>query len=151
MEKETLYLDTSIPSAYYDSRVKDRQVATIKFWREVLPHYQTYISEVTEEELSATKDDVLRKNFKRLVKGFEVLKVNEKIKDLAKVYIEQEIFLEKYSNDALHVATASFYGVTYLVSWNFEHLVKVRTRKSVKLVNSLRGYGEIEIISPQEL
>src|SRR3990172_4522351 len=148
MKKETLYLDTSIPSAYYDNRVKDRQVATIKFWREVLPQYQTYISEITEEELSATKDDVLRRNFKRLVKGFEVLRINEKIKDLAKVYIEKEIFLEKYSNDALHVATGSFYGVTYLVSWNFEHLVKVRTRKSVKLVNILHGYGEIEIISP---
>lgn len=46
MKKETLYLDTSVPSAYYDERAKERQDATIKFWKEVLPNYQGYISEI---------------------------------------------------------------------------------------------------------
>jgi hypothetical protein len=46
---------------------------------------------------------------------------------------------------------ASFHEISYVVSWNFEHLVKVKTRKSVNLVNVLEGYREIEIVSPQEL
>ena len=32
MKEESLYLDTSVPSAYYDRRAKERQYATIKFW-----------------------------------------------------------------------------------------------------------------------
>jgi len=151
MKRETLYFDTSVLSAYYDERAKERQSATIKFWENVLPNYQAYISEITVKELEDTKDETLRSKFKTLVKGFKVLKANEKIRDLAKAYIEKGVFPEKYLDDALHVAVASFHEISYVVSWNFEHLVKVKTRKSVNLVNILEGYREIEIVSPQEL
>lgn len=151
MKKETLYLDTSVLSAYYDERAKERQDTTIKFWEEVLLNYKVFISEITVKELEDTKDETLRKKFKRLIKNFKILKTNKKITDLANAYVKKGIFLEKYIDDALHVAIASFYDISYIVSWNFEHLVKVKTRKSVNLVNILEGYKAIEIVSPQEL
>ncbi len=151
MKKETLYLDTSVPSAYYDERVKERQEATIKFWKEVLPNYKVYISEITLEELKDAKDEILRKNLRKLVKAFKILKTNEEIRDLARAYVERGIFSERDINDALHVAIASFYEISYVVSWNFEHLVKVKTRRWVNSINILEGFREIEIISPQEL
>lgn len=151
MKKETLYLDTSVLSAYYDDRVKERKESTIRFWREVLPHYQVHISGITIEELEATKNELLRRNLKKLVKGFKILKSNEKIRDLARLYIEKRIFQQRYIDDSLHVAIASFHNISYLVSWNFEHLVKVKTRRLVNSVNVLEGFSEIEIVSPQEL
>jgi len=151
LKKESLYLDTSVPSAYFDKRTEERQSATIKFWETVLPDYQVYISEITIGELDNTKDEDLRTRLKYLVKNFEILKTNEDIKTLAKAYVDNNIFSEKYIDDALHVAIASFYEITYLLSWNFEHLVKVKKRKQVNSVNILKGFGEIEIISPQEL
>lgn len=151
MKKERLYLDTSVPSAYYDERAKERREATIKFWKKVLPDYQVHISEITIEELEDTKDETLRSNLIKLIKGFKVLKTNEKIRSLARAYIEKGIFSEKYIDDALHVAIASFYEISYVASWNFEHLVKVKTRKWVNSVNILEGFSEIEIVSPQEL
>lgn len=116
-----------------------------------MPHYDVCISTITTEELGATKDDVLRRKFARLVKGFNVLKPNKKIRELTNVYIHKRIFPERYVDDALHVAIATFYKVPYLVSWNFEHLVKVRTRRLVNSVNALEGFDGIEIVSPQEL
>ena len=151
MKKESLYLDTSVPSAYYDKRAKERKDATIKFWKEVLPHYQVYVSEITVKELDDTKDENLRKRLRRLIKGFKMLKSNKKIRDLARVYIERGVFSERYVDDALHVAITTLYDISYLVSWNFEHLVKVKTRKWVNSVNTLEGFTEIEIVSPQEL
>ena len=151
MKKETLYLDTSVPSAYYDERAKERMEATIKFWKEVLPYYKTHVSEITVRELEDTKDERLRKKFRDLIKGFKVLREKKVIRDLAKAYIEKEIFSEKYIDDALHVAMASYYEISYLVSWNYEHLVKVKTRKLVNSVNILEGFREIEIVSPLEL
>lgn len=151
MKRESLYLDTSVPSAYYDERVKERMEATIKFWKEVLPHYKTYVSEITLKELEDTKDEGLRKRFRKLITGFKVLKEKKVIRDLARAYIEKEIFLEKYIDDALHVAMTSYYEISYLVSWNYEHLVKVRTRRLVNSVNILEGFKEIEIVSPLEL
>jgi predicted nucleic acid-binding protein len=151
MKKETLYLDTSVLSAYYDERAKERQDATIKFWKEVLHNYTVFVSEITVKELNDAKDEALRRKFGRLIKDFKVLKTNMKIKDLARAYIEKGVFPEKYFDDALHVAIASFYEISYLISWNFEHLVKIKTRRMVNLVNTLEGFREIEIISPQEL
>jgi len=151
MRRETLYFDTSVLSAYYDERVKDRQDATIKFWKDALPNYKIYISEVTVKELEDTKGETLRRKFKGLINSFKLLKSNEKIRALETAYIERVVFQEKYLADALHVAVASFYDISYVVLWNFEHLVKVKTRKSVNLVNILEGYREIEIVSPQEL
>jgi len=151
MKKETLYLDTSVISAYYDKRTKDRQKATIRFWKEILPNYQVYISEITVEELGDTKDEILRKNLNKLIQHLKVLKINPRIRDLAKNYIERKVFSERYMDDALHIAIASYYEISYLVSWNFEHLVKVKTRRLVKLVNMLEGFREVEIVSPLEL
>lgn len=151
MKKESLYLDTSLPSAYYDDSAKERQEVTFKFWKDVLPNYKVFVSEITVEELENTKDEGLRMKFRKLIKDFKVLKTNKKIRDLANVYVERGVFPEKYIDDATHVDIASYYEISYLVSWNFGHLVKVKTRKSVNLVNILEGYKEIEIISPQEL
>jgi len=151
MKKESLYLDTSVPSAYYDERAKERKYETIKFWKDVLPKYNVYVSEITIKELENTKDETLKKKFRKLIKDFKVLKINKEIRDLAKAYVDKGVFPEKYIDDALHVAIASYYEISYLVSWNFEHLLKVKTRRSVNLVNVLEGFREIEIVSPQEL
>ena len=151
MAKESLYLDTSVASAYYDKKVKERQKETIKFWDEILPQYEVYISEITIEELASTKEEILRENQRKLTKSFKILKVNKEINKLAMKYVEHKIFPERYIDDALHVAIASFYGISFLVSWNFEHLVKVRTRRCVNSVNTLEGFKEIEIVAPLEL
>lgn len=151
MKKETLYLDTSVVSAYYDGRAKERRAATTAFWEDVVPNYKVFVSEITVSELEDTKDEALKSKFRKLVAGISVLRLNKKVRDLANAYINRGVFPEKYINDALHVAIATCHDISYVVSWNFEHLVKVKTRKTVNLVNILEGYKEIEIISPQEL
>lgn len=151
MKKETLYLDTSVVSAYYDARAKERQEATIKFWEDIVPNYKVFISEITVSELENTKDEALKNKFKKLINNISILRLDKKVKALANAYINRGVFPEKYIDDALHVAIATSHDISYIVSWNFEHLVKVKTRKTVNLVNILEGYKEIEIISPQEL
>jgi hypothetical protein len=75
MKRDTLYFDTSVVSAYYDERAKERQEATIIFWENLLPNYKVYISEIAVKELEDTKNETLRKKFKGLVKSFKVLKI----------------------------------------------------------------------------
>jgi len=116
-----------------------------------LPHYKCYVSEITVKELEDTKDENSRRKFRELIKDFRVLKEKKAIRDLARAYIEKDIFSEKYIDDALHVAIASFYEISYPVSWNYEHLVKVKTRRHVNSVNILEGFKVIEIVSPLEL
>lgn len=45
--KEKIYIDTSIPSAYFDEREEKRRMITQKWWKEILFNkYEVYISEL---------------------------------------------------------------------------------------------------------
>ena len=57
----------------------------------------------------------------------------------------------KYRNDALHLAVAVVHDVDAVVSWNFEHLVRLATRLGVNGLNKMLGYRDIEIVSPEEV
>ena len=81
---------------------------------------------------------------------FTVLKLTDEIEELAAEYVKQGI-IGKYFDDALHVAIASVNSINYLLSWNYKHLVKVRTRRLVALINSVKEYQHVEIITPPEL
>ncbi|MCJ7773460.1 MAG: hypothetical protein MUP22_10050 [Desulfobacterales bacterium] len=73
------------------------------------------------------------------------------MKKLTHVYIDEGLIPEKYENDALLIALTSVYSLDILVSWNFKHLVKRKTRIGVNLINFKNGYRSIEILAPSEL
>ena len=54
-------------------------------------------------------------------------------------------------DDALHIAVASVNNLDVIVNWNFTHIVKLKTRREVAVINTLMGYKPIEICSPQEV
>jgi len=109
------------------------------------------ISTLVLGEIQGTPDLEKRAEMENLVKGFVILGFDERADELAQEYISRGIFLEKYVLDANHVAVAVVNRIRYFASWNFRHLVKVRTRREVNLVNLLKGYEPIEIVAPPEL
>jgi predicted nucleic acid-binding protein len=151
MRKIQIYLDTTVPSAYYDDRVPYRQQLTRQFWNECLQDFNPVISTLVTKEINDTPDMEKRKQLQHLIQRFEVLSIDEEASRLAQEYVQRGIFPEKYESDANHVAIAVVNGIGYLLSWNFRHLVKVATRREVNLVNAIAGYGQIEIIAPPEL
>jgi len=70
---------------------------------------------------------------------------------LAREYIEKGIIPAKYEDDAFHIAVASVNDLDAIVSWNFTHIVKLKTKREVSGINALMGYKPIEICSPQEV
>ena len=150
MKKESLYLETSVVSAYYDDRDSQRQIFTLNFWK-ISPEYEVYVSQIVQTELEATQEKTLRSKFVELIKDVSVLKISEEEESLGNKYIQSGIIPLKYRNDAYHVAVATINALDYMVSWNMEHMVKVKTRRMVNLVNLQNGYKSIEIITPTEL
>ena len=151
MIKPKIYLDTTVPSAYFDDRTPDRQRLTKQFWTGRLPDYECVISTIVLMEILDTPDAERRNNINGLIDNFEVLEFEEEALELAQEYIKRGIFPEKYTSDANHMAIAVVNGIGYFASWNFKHLVKVNTRREVNLVNALQEYQQIEIIAPPEL
>jgi predicted nucleic acid-binding protein len=149
--KPRLYLDTSVPSAHFDSRAPERQGLTRQFWLQRLPEFDAAVSTLVLAEIADTPDSERRRNMEELISGFAVLELNAEAEALAEAYVVQGVFAAPDRGDALHVAIASANRIGYLASWNFKHMVRVRTRREVSLVNALRGYDPVEIVAPPEL
>ena len=147
--KNKVYLDTSVISALFDERTPERLSMTFGLWTK-LDDYEVFISELVLEELERVNNQ-MREKMLDAVKKFTVLTISEKAERLAKIYIKQGIFPEKYFDDALHVALAAENQIGILISWNFTHLVKLKTRRMVSVVNLQENFIPVEIISPPEL
>lgn len=148
-KSKRIYIDTSVISAMFDERTPERMSLTKKMWKDI-DEYKVYISNIVIDELKAAPDEK-RNKFMNVISDFDKLEVTDEVKELADEYIKEEIFPKKYYDDALHVAIATVNDIGYLLSWNFKHLVKVKTRKLVSLVNTKYDYSSIEIIVPPEL
>ncbi len=144
-----VYLDTSVISALFDERSPDRKYLTEEFWRE-LRDYNVYISTLVKEEIEAASKE-LRTEMIDKIRDFEILEITDEVERLAEEYLSKGIFPEQYKDDAIHVAVAVVNNIYLLISWNFRHLVKVKTRRMVNLVNEVLSYPHIEIIAPPEI
>ncbi len=147
--KARIYLDTSTISAAFDDRTPERKALTEIAWSRFGSH-DIFISNLVIEELEGASSP-LRERMLSAVSKFTILPVSDLAEELAGKYIEQGIFPKKYVDDALHVAIASINRVGILLSWNFSHLVKVKTRRMVALVNAMENHIPVEIIAPPEL
>jgi len=150
MKKLKIFLDTSVYSARFDSRDPNRQKLTQDFW-DTIGYYDVYYSEINTEEISAVSDEDLKKKMKDLLKNGKNIKITTEVKKLTQVYTDEGLIPEKYENDTLLIALTSVYSLDILVSWNFKHLVKRKTRIGVNLINLKNGYKSIEILAPPEL
>jgi predicted nucleic acid-binding protein len=149
MQPERLYLDTSVINVYRDARDVFLQAQTRLFWSR-LSRFQAYVSDVVIGEIERAPH-CIRDELKALVGDLPILALSVEAESLAERYVQEGVFTPRDLNDALHVAVATVAGLDYLVSWNFRHLVKVKTRRLVNLINVVEGYRTVEIIAPSEL
>lgn len=134
MNRASLYLETFVPSAYYDFKDRKRMLETRRFWKS-LKYYNVYVSALTLVELRQARDPSKRKKLIDLVKNFKSLGITPEAEELADEYMKEKIIPSRYREDALHLAIASVNNIDYLVSWNFEHLVNIRTREASERID----------------
>ncbi|NVM38196.1 MAG: PIN domain-containing protein [Candidatus Lokiarchaeota archaeon] len=148
--KRKLYLDTSVVSAVFDDRNPERKYLTESFF-EVKDTFEVYISNITLLEIDKTPDNNLKKLMKESVKKFTVLSVSDDVEELAREVIEKGAINESYSEDAYHIALAIINDMDFLLSWNFRHIVRKKTKDIVRMICSLKNLRQIEILTPAEL
>lgn len=153
MKKNKIYLDTSILNFYFADDSPDKMAITRDFF-DVLKSgiFESYISVVVIKEIERAIEPQ-KKILTSLILEYnlKLLYLNIEIEELAQKYIDSGIIPNAYRDDALHIAITTFYGLDYILSWNFKHIVKLKTKSGIKAVNILNGYKDIEIITPQEV
>ena len=151
--KYKLYLDTSVIGCLFDDDRPHEQADTKKLWEEMMEGaYDVFISPVTMQEIQDCHEPKRTLLFQRLGQlQSTMLAETQEISHLAQEYVANGVLPLKCIDDCLHIAYAVCYGCDFVVSWNFRHLVNVRTSDRVRIINATKRYPEIRIISPAML
>ncbi len=152
--KLKIYLDTSVISARFDDRNPGRKVLTDNFFRRVTEsdQFEVYISDLTIEEITKTKNLELKKQMQSCASFFTVLRSDtQEVITLVNQLLQHQAVPQQSREDAFHIAIAVVAGIDYLLSWNFKHIVRLKTKDIVRMVTTVQGYKPINIIAPTEL
>jgi predicted nucleic acid-binding protein len=153
MKKLKIYLDSSIISHLYAEDAPDKMRITEEFWREIEEGlYEAVISSFVIVELGKCQEPKRSLMLNKLQQSNIIeLDVDEEAAYLASKYIEHGVLSEKHYEDAFHIAAATVSKCQVLASWNFKHIVKVKTILGTNGINRVEGYEEIQLLSPDAL
>ena len=77
---------------------------------------------------------------------------NDDVDELAKLIVEEDILRPKSIEDASHIAAAILSEADIILSWNFKHLVNIKTINGVRKICFSRSFNKIiDIYSPNIL
>jgi predicted nucleic acid-binding protein len=116
-----------------------------------LHNFEVYISDLTLDEIAKNKNESFKEKMHGCVVPFTVLWKTDKVIILAKELVQNHAVPQQSEADAYHIAIAVVSRMDYLLSWNFKHLVRLKTKEVVRQLTILHGYHPLEIIAPPEL
>ena len=153
MNRLKVYLDTSIISYLDQQDAPLRMQETRRLWelfRE--DRYDVYISDIVIREINqcpAEKLEVLNQFLDEI--SYTIIETDESTMALAEKLIDFGILKQKSIDDCQHIAAAIISGCDIITSWNFKHIVNVRTIRGVKVITTLEGYKDLLIYPPSIL
>ena len=153
MRKLKLYLDSSTISHLYADDVPEKMSDTNQLWEDFADgKYELFISPVVMSEIDNCPEPKCSALYSKMEQvQFELLQRTDEITNLAQEYVKNGVLSEKSMADCLHIAFAVVNNCDIIVSWNFKHLVNVKTINKVKIVNAINQYREISIVPPTML
>lgn len=111
-----------------------------------------YLSQVTLDEVSECPEPKRTLLYEYLSKIFYTkLEITEEVLRIANQIIELGILTPKSIDDCQHIATAVLHGCDCIISWNFKHIVNIKTIKGVRAITHLESYKDIDIMNPSVL
>ena len=148
-----IYIDTFVINGLY-SQDANIETSTKSFFEFVQKSGSIlYSADLIVKEIDRTPQESKRNKLKEALAECDVefLPFSDEVEKIANIYIREKVIPAKYLPDAVHIATASIHNIPVLVSWNFEHIVKLKTKVEINRINRERGYPQIDISSPQEV
>ncbi|NEO47253.1 MAG: type II toxin-antitoxin system VapC family toxin [Moorea sp. SIO4A3] len=152
---ETVYIETSI-IGYLTARSSNNLIlmanveATREWWDTRRTQFRLYISQVVLDEVGRGDPEIANRRLELLI-NFPLLEVNEAAQNLAAKFLSKSNLPPKATDDALHIALATVYGLDYLLTWNCKHIANAQIQKKLAQISFDAGYELPIICTPYEL
>lgn len=153
MKKLKVYLDTSVISYLKQEDTPDKMQDTLTLWEMFKDKkYEVYLSKLTLKEVfqcPEPKRQILL-DYLGQIDYVEVSASGESLV-LAEKIIDMGILRPKSFDDCQHIALAIISNCDCIISWNFKHIVNIKTIHGVRAITNLEGYKMIDILNPSVL
>lgn len=147
------YLETTIWNFHSAPDAPHFMEATRHYFEEVRRGlHDVYVSDLVLAEIDRApaprRDDLMQ-----LVESISptILPTPSHTETVVARLITEGVIPTKYADDAVHIAIALVNEMDVLLSWNFKHIVKSKTRRMVSGMSRMLGYKEIDICTPLEV
>ena len=152
--KSVVYIETSIPSFYFEVRTDPDMLArrawTRQWWDEMRQGYLLVTSAAVLDELSegkySTQEDALL-----LIDDLPQVTVEPDVLDIVNAYIQHKVMPNDPVGDALHLALASYHKCDFLLTWNCNHLANANKFGHIRRVNAMLGLYVPLLVTPLEM
>lgn len=151
---QSVYVETTIPSYYFDTR----REAAIAAWRDVTRRwwklsgrfYRLYTSSYVFAELSLAPGRKAAEA-RRLLTNARLLEEPPGFHDVVQYYIEHLLMPADAEGDAAHLAMASMHNMEFLLTWNCRHLANANKIQHLRVLNGRLGLHVPVITTPLTL
>jgi predicted nucleic acid-binding protein len=152
--KARIYVETTVPSFYYEVRDEPEMVArcdwTRQWWQRAIADCQLLTSVPVLDELERG-DFPNREDCLRLIAPLPLLAVEPAVLEIVQTYIARRVMPRNPVGDALHLALASHHRCDFLATWNCKHLANANKFAHIRRVNTLLGLFVPALVTPLEL
>lgn len=149
-----VYVETTIPSFYYESRsdasVIARREWTRQWWQDAGERYELVTSLAVVDELAAGLPE-RSQLWLALIGDLPLLPVNPAIAEIVTAYVQHKVMPCDPAGDALHLAIASYHKCDFLVTWNCLHIANANKFGHIRRINALLGLFVPALVTPLEL
>lgn len=154
MSKPLVYVETTIPSAYYtdrrDAAMTANRELTRLWWKSATSSCELVTSPAVLRELAnGTSRHVAARM--SLLNGLLVLEITPAVQETAATYVHHRIMPAHPFEDALHLALASHHACDVLATWDFRHLANPAKFNFIRRINAGRDLPMPRITSPADL
>jgi predicted nucleic acid-binding protein len=150
--KLKLYLETTVFNYYFDTD-REYHSDTVRLFEAIdAGEYEAYTSEYVAVELRNAPEPK-RSNMLDLIEKFSIpiFDFDMESTKLANIYVQEKVIPERFRYDAAHIAIATTHGLDCVVSFNFQHINRLKTKNMTAFINLNEGYKPITICTPMEV
>lgn len=146
-----LYLETTTFNWYFDPRPGHEEV--VKLFEAIRAgQFIGYTSKYVTDELDKAQEPK-RTDMLNLIDEFGIILLDPKpeVDLLAEEYRNEGIIPQSQKQDSRHIAVASLYELGGIVSYNFHHINREKTKALIPKVNERRDLGGIMFFTAEEV
>lgn len=152
--KSRVYVETSIPSFYYEVRTEPEMIArrdwTRQFWDNADAAYELVTSVAVLEELNSGEFPQKQQALD-LMSDLPLLPSPFEIDEIVEAYVRRMVMPADPLGDARHLAVASYHRCDFLLTWNCKHLANANKFGHIRRVNVMLDLFVPMLVTPLEL